>query len=356
LAAAAIVPLASNTAAASRSKGLSGGESGLPPLAIVADQTSEQACDVAGARIDSRGAEVDDAGDLVAGKQDVIVPNVAEAPLEREGLRRPARQLFAHAWSHGFEVGNDCDCQISVDGGHVCEMNLVKLAELCAKRFEAGNSSKHRRRDGNAGLRFAVGRRERGGGGMQVSEHLARGGELGGPTIVPKVGFAGEPARHGPGRYGAVGVESCVHPTAVAQRDGRRDREASSCEVALELGEQFDPPGRTGRGGPLAKDIVSGVVRDPPQFSATESAGGLKRSNSAARGALEPLADKHQDVGGRRGAHDLAMRGAWTCQLGSEEASDRGAGASAAVPCSQRWGEYALNPDAAVIWSACESS
>ena len=47
-------------------------------------KASQQAGDVGGGGVDFDGAEIDEAGDFVAGEEDVVVPDVAQAGLQRQ--------------------------------------------------------------------------------------------------------------------------------------------------------------------------------------------------------------------------------------------------------------------------------
>jgi hypothetical protein len=78
---------------------------------VIAHETAEQSRDVAGRRIDGGGAEVDHAGNLVFGKEDMVVPDVADDPLQRQRLVAPAERLVPESAERaldefeGFEGG-----------------------------------------------------------------------------------------------------------------------------------------------------------------------------------------------------------------------------------------------------------
>ncbi len=61
-----------------------------------------------GGRVDVDGAEIDDAGDLVAGEEDVVVPDVAQAGLQRNATSASGCELGNRArqgsWQHGEEL------------------------------------------------------------------------------------------------------------------------------------------------------------------------------------------------------------------------------------------------------------
>ena len=70
-------------------------------------ETAKQAGDVGGGGIDVDGAEIDEAGDFVAGEEDVVVPDIAEAGLQREVTLGERFELGDCMWDRAWQCGDE---------------------------------------------------------------------------------------------------------------------------------------------------------------------------------------------------------------------------------------------------------
>ncbi len=75
------------------------GEADAAGLCVVTGEAAEESGHVAGGSFDLHRAEIDQAGDSVAGEQDVIVPDVAEARLEVKRHANEWLQLGDGGWN-----------------------------------------------------------------------------------------------------------------------------------------------------------------------------------------------------------------------------------------------------------------
>ena len=200
-----------------------GGEAFLPTVRVIADQAAQESGDVGGRRVDLHRAEVDQSGDGVAVEQHVVVPDVADAGLERQrdvGERgeagdgdagRRAASSATNSRASGARSGHVVSVIARVSDSMPPDCNSRRRVRRCVIGGRTARRRRQRRRAREVGDR-----------NVELGEGRHRGAEFFDARELFVVGDAGEPGGEFPEVSGVV--EKCH-----AGRSLQSARAESSC-------------------------------------------------------------------------------------------------------------------------------
>ncbi len=238
-------------------------------------EAAEEAGDVGGGGVDVDRAEIDEAGDFVAGEEDMIVPDVAETGLERQRHVGERLQLRDGSWDGPRQRGNEFagerdeigPCRVGDCAGQGVDSAVREVVQACEAAGDSGRRTGDPWRWGYF-RQYEIDHRK-----VELRESGHRGAEFINAWRVFVIGRTEHP------RFQFPQVTSvCCERFAIACRNwSREERDAALCGMVHNGVNEMQMVGRGMLGRPAAKYEGTAGRGNTPELRTAHATGGTKK-------------------------------------------------------------------------------